>query len=491
MHLNKKLLTRVFALTLIIMAISMIPSLIIAFINHNHNMIKSFLLPMTIYLFIGGLVVRFSTPSKKSLNIRDCYMMIFLIIVISCLCGAAPFYIGIKDANIVDAIFESTAGLSTTSATVFYEPTMESALILWKAVEHWIGGISILIFIISIIPMLGVGDQQIATAEGHGKFLNKVAPRSFQIIKYVCLIYAGITLLAFLYFILARTGAFDALILSLSTSSTAGILLHPEGISYYNSSAVELGVSVLSIFSGLSFVLYIQLLKRNFKDVIKNMELRFFMAILLVSTLIIGIDLFRNGHGNLLKSMEDSFFQVSSFATTSGFALQDYTLWPSPSIFVLISLMIVGGCSASTTGSIKVIRLLIIIKLISRGFVKRIHPRAVRAVKVGNSTISTKMVASVTSFSIMYFLTILFSTLVLSLQNLSIESTLGATLGVISNSGISFGDVGMSGSYNMFAAPLKLFLSFLMIVGRLGFMTVAIVFLPSFWNPNKVKSIKI
>ncbi len=491
MNLDKKNLIRVFGETLIFMALLMIPSLIIAIKNNNETMIRGFLYPITSYLFAGGCIRRFFPKQhKRRYNIRHVYMLLFLIIATSCISGAVPYYIGISDASFINSIFESTAGLTTTSATVFYEPSMDQSLILWKALEHWVGGLGIIVFIISIIPLLGFGDQQIATAESHGTFLNKIAPRLSQIIRYIVITYLGLTLIALIYFAVGNIPLFDAFILALSTSSTAGILLHTEGISYYGSFYIEFGVSVLSVLSGLSFVLYIHLLKKNYSEIKKNIELRAFILIIAVSTVIIGLLLYKDGHANLWQSMEDSFFQVSSFATTSGFAISNYTLWNSPSIFILISLMIIGGCSASTTGSFKVMRLLIIWKLISRGFTKRIHPRVVKNVKVGDSIISAPMVSSVTTFAFMYFATILISTIILSLQNLDIESTFSAAIGVISNSGISFGSIGMDGNYAVFHPFLQVFLSFLMVVGRLGFMTVGIVFLPTFWNPHKVTSVK-
>ncbi len=486
MDLDRKKLIRTFALTIMLMAFAMVPSLVYALFENDANMINAFGLPIAFSIIISVIILIFVKPSSMPFKVRNGYIGIFLIIISSTILGAFPYWLGIPSTNFIDAFFESTAGLSTTSATVLYEPSMSHSLLLWKAIEHWIGGIILLILVISIIPSLGVGDQQIATAEAHGTFMNRIAPKRKTIIKYLIFIYLTLTILAFVYFLLTNIGKFDALILSLSTSSTSGLLLHPEGISYYNSIYVEFGVSLFSILSGISFVFYIHFYKKNYIEAKRNIEIKVFFLIISLATLIVGIILFLDGTGkSLLTSLRDSFFQIASFSTTSGFSLEDYTLWPAPTVFIMFSLMIVGGCSASTTGSLKVIRLLITMKLISRGFLKRIHPRAVKAVKVGNSRLSSKMVSSVTTFAILYFATLLFSTVILSLQNLDLETTFSAAIGTMSNSGISMGEIGMSGNYSMFNPILKIYLSFLMIVGRLGFLTVFIVFLPSFWNPNK------
>ena len=249
---------------------------------------------------------------------------------------------------------------------------------------------------------------------------------------------------------------------------------------------METGVSIFTILSSISFVLYIHIIKKHYSEVKRNIEIRAFIGIIVVSTFIIALILFFSNTGkDFVTSLRDSFFQTASFITTSGFALEDYTAWPSAACFVLMLMMLIGGCSASTTGAFKVIRLLIVEKLIERGFLKHMHPRAVRAVKVGNSTISADTASSVTSFAILYLAVIIISTVILSLQNIDLETSFSAVIGTISNDGISFGQIGMGGDYSMFHPLLKIYLCFLMIVGRLGLMTMLLIFLPSFWKPNK------
>lgn len=486
MDINKRRILRTAGFTFTGTALFMLPSLFYALITGDMSSAKAFILPSASLLTIGTIILVTVKPSTSHLKIRDGYMNIFLIMFISAICGAIPYKLGVSYCSFVDAVFESTAGFSTTSASVLYEPAMPHSLLLWKVTEHWVGGLCILVFIISLLPQFGLGDQQIATAEAHGRYINKIAPKSKQITKFIAAIYTSFTIVAFIYFIICQIGPFDAAVIAMASSSTSGILIHPEGISHYNNIFVEMGVSLFTILSSMSFVLYIHILKKNFSEVKKNIELRAFLTALSIGTIIIALILFfQDSSKNFIMSIRDSFFQVVSFMTTSGFALEDYTLWPSAACFLLMILMIIGGCSASTTGAFKVIRLLIVSKLIGRGFLKHMHPKAVKAVKVGNSTISANMASSVTSFAILYLTAIIFSTIILSIQNVDLETSFSAVIGAISNDGISFGDIGMGGNYSMFHPILKIFLCFLMMVGRLGLMTVLLMFLPSFWKPNK------
>lgn len=464
----------------------MVPSILCAILTKDFDSLKAFAVPAIIMILIGLVIIFAIKPPKDHIWIRDGYLNIFIIMFVSAISGALPYLLGVPGCSVTDAVFESTAGLSTTSASVLYEPSLPQSILLWKVTEHWLGGLCILIFIISLLPQFGLGDQQISTAESHGTYMNKVAPKSSIITKYLIAIYVSFTVLAFIYFLVCSSAPYDAMVLALASCSTSGVLIHPEGISYYNSFMIETGVTLFTVLSSLSFVLYIHIIKKNYQEVKQNKEIRAFFLIIIISTFIIGSILHFSDTGKSLgASFRDSFFQTTSFMTTSGFALEDYTAWPASACAILMALMLIGGCSASTTGAFKVIRLLIVQKLIGRGFLKHMHPRAVRAVKVGNSTISAQTASTVTSFSILYLATIIISTVILSLQNIDLETSFSAVIGTISNDGISFGQIGMDGDYSMFHPLLKLYLCFLMIVGRLGLMTMLLIFLPSFWKSNQ------
>ena len=485
MKFNKKLLLRICGITLLSMGLLVLPCIFYALLLDEWNEARGFSFTFFITALTGFALVKLFKPSTSVLKIRDGYLAIALSALLGIITGVLLYYISSPDVSFASAVFESTAGLSTTSATVIGEVSMAKSLLFWKTLEHWVGGIGILLFLVAILPLLGSGEQQLATAEAQGTTLNKIAPRYKNIIHYLIKIYTALTVIAFVYFLCCNISSYDALILSLCCTSTSGVFLHTGGLSHYNNVFVEMGVSLFCIMGGTSFVLYVHLIKKHFSEVKRNVEIKVYLGIISLATIIVFIQLVFVQDRPVLQAVKTAFLQTGNFATTSGFAIEDYTLWSSTSIITLFILLIIGGCSSSTTGALKVIRTIISFKLIERGIFKRIHPRAVRAVKVGNSVISAPMVSSVTTFIILFFFTFIISALVLSLQNLDMETTISAVLGTMSNNGISFGQIGMDGDYHYFNDPLKLYLALLMVVGRLGIINIVILFTSSFWSTSR------
>lgn len=486
MYFHKQKIARCWAYTLIFASLLLLPIIIFSYTDANITSHKPLWLLMFICLFVAFCILKFIPFETTLTKGRNAYMCILIIVITIVLIGAFPYAILDERFNFINAILESTAGITTTTASTIGESSLCHTLLLWKGLQHWMGGLLALMLFIAVLPYLGSGDQQVSIAETHGSYINKFAPKFHTILLKITLIYGILTILALLYFMLCRLPIFDSVLLSFSTSSTSFINIHNTGLAYYNSSAVEIGMSVFSLLSAISFITYMNILNKKFREITKNFELKTFIIILFVATTIISIILsYRHVGTSIINNIKDAFVQVASFASTGGFASVDYNLWPSSCTFILLSLMIIGGCSSSTTGSFKVIRLLITLKLISRGVTRRLHPNSVRAIRLGDSTLSAKMISSVSSFSLLYLVTILVSMVILSLQDIGLLNVFAATFGCISNNGISFADVGMTGYYGMFAWPSQLFLSFLMISGKLGILSVFVVFLPSFWNPNR------
>ncbi|MDD6920406.1 MAG: potassium transporter TrkG [Eubacteriales bacterium] len=491
MHFDTRKIITTFAYTLVFVALLMLPSLIYASIYKDRASVSAFFIPATISLFVGFIILFLTRKSEYPLNTRNGYMCLIVAVFTAIIIGAVPYQISIHGSNFANAIFESTAGFTTTTATVYGEPTLSKALLIWKTIQHWIGGAGILIFLVGYYPYITKGTERISTIEGNKYQINKVDAKLTSIIKKVLLVYTALTIIAFMYYSFADTSIFEAFVLSLTSVCTSAVFTHPEGLAFYNSAYIEFGTVIFSILTSINFIVYLRLSLKHINIIFKNIEIRVFIIMILGSSIIVTIALLLNGNygTNVPDVFLKSLVQVSSFATTSGFAIVDYTLWPSFCIFILIYLMFIGGCSASTTGSFKVIRVLVAFKLISRGITKRIHPNAVAALRLGYSNISSKIVNAVIGFSFLYLATIFVSLIILSIQNLDMNSTFGATIGMLSNSGITIGDVGITGNYSMFYPFLQIFLSLLMIIGKIGVLSTLIFLLPSFWNPNKRKII--
>ncbi|MEG0291187.1 MAG: potassium transporter TrkG [Anaerovoracaceae bacterium] len=488
MSFNFKIISKICAVATLIVGVAMIPALLAAFFLGEMPQFKAFLFCSLTAILIGGAFTKILPDSKSSLKIRDGYLSIISALLTLTLIGSLP-YIFSGTTGFVDGFFESIAGFTTTSATVVGEYCLPTSLALWKATSHWIGGLCVLIYGISILPRLGNGGQQLATAETINPNLNKVAPKTRDIVRYILIIYVVLTLLSFGFILLSRIGIIESLIYSFGSISTAAVNIHPNGLGHYGSFYLEFIVSIFSLLSALSFVLYFFLLKGYYNEIKRNVEIKAYLILIAIASIACSIILFTSPNQEFnLESQKNIIFQVISFASTSGFTVYDYTNWPVAINYIFLTLIIIGGCSASTSGGFSVLRILICAQLVKRGFHKRLHPRAIKPVKIGESIISAPMAASVTTFGLLFLVCLIFSMFVLSLQNLSLETTFSAAISSLTNIGIGFGDISYTGNYAMFNPILKLFICFEMIAGRLGLFTVFILLFPSFWRVKKRQS---
>ena len=304
--------------------------------------------------------------------------------------------------------------------------------------------------------------------------------------KILYITYISFTILEIILLMLSgKVPLFDAVINTLGSISTGGVLVHPTGIAYYDSVYVEVVIAVFCILSSLNFVLYHYLITGKFAEVFKDIELRAFLIIMAVSIAVCTIALTATTDTGFGTALRDSFFQVVSMSTTSGYTRSPYMTWPSTCQIILVALMFVGGCASSTSGSLKVVRVLVMFKLIWRGCIKRIHPRSVVAVKLGKTAIPAPVVSGISAFVVTYMGIFLFSSFVLSFQGLGLDDTLTSALAMLSNTGSAFGETASLGNFSAFHPVLKLYMSCLMIIGRLELFTIIILFSRNFWGRDR------
>lgn len=483
--INYKAILRILGTIILILGISMIIPLVYSIVTNNSECIFAFCKCAPFYILLGStLSFAIKVPNAKFRS-REGYIVVASCWVIASFLGAFPYYFSGFTDNFIDAIFESTSGFTTTGCTAVVDSYLSRPLLLWKAISHWLGGMGILVFVISILPALGINGQTIARAETPGPVFEKMTVRMSDSAKILYVTYFSFTIIEFLLLLASKKmPLFDAVISTLGSISTGGLMVHPEGIAYYDSVYVEVIISVFCILASINFILYHYLITGKFDIILRNIELRAYIIIIVLGTLICTIALALDGN-SLASALRDSFFQVTSMATTSGYTRSAYVLWPSVCQLVLIMLLFVGGCAASTSGGIKIVRLLIMFKLIWRGCIKRIHPRSVVAVKIGGVAISAPIVSGITVFIMTYMLIFLISSFVLSLQNLDMETTFTTVLAMMSNTGAAFGGPAVCGNFSMFHPILKIYLSALMIVGRLELFTIIVLFTRNFWGKDR------
>ena len=490
MDLNYRILLKISSLILAVTGISMLPSVICAFIYNETKCLSVFAVFCLAYILTGFTAFWFIRSGDYYVKPRDGYLIVAACWIVSCIAGAFPYVFSVSDISFSQALFESTAGFTTTGATVLKSDITLKSLLLYKAVSNWLGGMGILILVVSVLPALGIGGHHIAKAETPAPKMNKITNRISDSSKILYLMYMLLTAIEFLMLALSgKMDIFDSLINTLSTISTSGIMAQAPGLSFYQSFYVEIVITVFTILAAMNFNMYFLLLNRRFGDFFKNVELRAFFWIIAVTTVLISLNLTFSGfYGNITESLRYAFTQVVSFISTSGFTFADFMSWPAMSRMLLFILMFIGGCSASTGGGIKVIRAVVMIKLILRGFIRRIHPRSVVAVKLDDKAVSGPIVSHITTFIIVYIVVFIGSCILLSLDGLDLETTATSAAAVLSNSGIGMGLFGETGNLSMFCPASQIFMSFLMILGRLELFTILLLFFPSFWNPTRQKN---
>lgn len=484
--INYKAIVRILGIILLIIGLSMVAPWIYAEVTDDPSAAWAFRKCASPTIILGGLISFFVRAPSARFRVREGYIVVASCWILASLVGAFPYFLTDFTNSYVDALFESTSGFTTTGCTAVDHRFLSDSLILWKAISHWLGGMGILVFVISLLPALGINGQMIARAETPGPVMEKMTVRMSDSAKVLYVTYFSLTIFEFLMLMgSGKMSIFDAVVNTLGSISTSGLMVHPEGIAYYDSLYIEIVISLFCILSSINFILYHYAVTGKISYLIKDIELRAYLIIIAMAITICSIGLALQSDNTFGEALRESFFQVISMATTAGYTRTPYTVWPTVCQMVLITLMFIGGCAASTSGGIKVVRVLVMFKLIWRGCIKRIHPRSVVAVKVGGNAISAPVVSQITVFILMYMLIFLLSSFVMSLQGLDMETTMTATLAMISNTGASFGETASLGNFSMFHPALKIYLSALMIVGRLELFTIIILFTRNFWGRDR------
>lgn len=487
MFFDYQLIARIFGFLLLILGVAMVPSIICAHVYDEFKCFQALLITCTQCFFWGIIIVIAMRPNRTKFRTREGYIVVASCWVVASLIGTFPYMLSGFAPHFFDALFESTAGFTTTGCTAFNYDIMPNSLILWKATGNWLGGMGILVFVISVLPALGINGQFIVRAEAPGPVFEKISVRMSDTAKILYLSYISLSVLEFL---LLRFGggmpSFDALINTMGSISTGGVSIYSDGIMHYNSLFIELVISIFTILASFNFLLYHYAASGKWRYLLKDIELRYFLLFIGAGTVICTLaQQIRGTSSTFGSALRSSFFQVTSFATTAGYAGSDYGSWPSICITVLIILMLIGGCAASTSGSIKVIRVMILFKMIRRAFKKKLHPRQVVAIKVGEKATPAHVVSEITVFILVYLLVFLIGSLLLALQNLDLETTLSTTLAMLSNTGIGLGEGACTGNYSMYSNALKPVMCLLMIIGRLEMFPIIVLFTKNFWGKDR------
>ena len=472
--MNYKLISKLLGYILLIETAFMAPSLILSLVERDGSS-YGFLIPMAIAVFLGLILINLKIK-KNSLSPRDGILTVTASWVLVSIIGALPLCIS-AGMTYVDSFFEIVSGFTTTGASVISGiESFPRSVVLWRSITHWIGGMGILVFTVGLLPKLGVGAFQIFKAESPGPVAGKIESRISQSSKRLYIIYIILTLALFILLKLAGMPVFDSLVHTFGVLGTGGFSSYNDSLMSYEGNAVHFILAIFMFLSSTNFAIYALLSKKKFKEVIQNDELKLWILIIVVAIALITIDLFSKGYSSLFMAFRDSAFQVTSISSTSGFANADYELWPSFSKFILIILMIFGGCAGSTGGGIKIVRISILLKLIKREMQKATHPKAVLPVISDGKSLSDEVVLSINAYLGTYFVIAGLSTGLVTLSGVDVITGFSSVATTLSNVGPGFGDIGPTKNFHFYSDFFKLYFSLLMLLGRLEFFTIMALF---------------
>ncbi|RVU54221.1 TrkH family potassium uptake protein [Anaerosphaera multitolerans] len=468
--MNYLLIIKMLGTILFIESLFLLPPLALSIYDNDGTSINILLIMVLMFLMgFGAMKIR---NREKTITPKDGLFIVAFSWVIASIFGALPLYI-CTDLSYIDSFFEIVSGFTTTGASVI--PNIEllpRSIVLWRSITHWLGGMGILVFTISLLPKLGVGGFQIYKAESPGPMAGKIESTMRQSAKRLYAIYLTITLILFLLLVMGGMGIFDSLIHTFGVVGTGGFSSKADSIMSYNSYYIPWVMTVFMVLCGTNFYIHYLLFQKKFTEIFKDEELRLYYIILLVSFIIITLDLYLNNYGNLAISARDGAFQISSIISTSGFANADYDLWPNLSKYILLILMFIGSCAGSTAGGFKIVRLVVLLKLVKRELQRVVHPKAVIPITLNGRKLKDEVVMGINSYFGIYAIVFVISVGIISISEIDLVSSISSVATMLSNVGPGFNLVGPTKNFASFGAGYKLYFSFLMLLGRLEFFTI-------------------
>lgn len=453
------------------------------------------LLASGISVFSGLPLLYFFRNYDKNIRKKEGYLIVTLGWITMILSGTLPYLCSGAIPNFVDALFESSSGYTTTGATIVDNvEILPKSILFWRSLTHWIGGMGIIVLFIAILPLLGIGGMQLFSAEASGIKTDKLHPRITQTAKVLWGIYCGYTLVETLLLWWAGMDLFDAVNHSFSTLASGGFSTKNASVAYWNNvPAIQYIILFFMFLAGTNFVLSYFLLKGEFKKIWQDDEFKAYVVIIVLLSVCIGVsiyfhtDFYKTEYhpqvwGRAEAAFRHAFFQVVSIITTTGFITSDYTAWGTFLQVMIFGLLFFGACAGSTSGGIKIVRHLLMLKNGILEFKRALHPSAIIPTRLNGRTISRNIMYNVIGFFVLYMALFTIGALLLAFLGNDFQTAMSASATTLGNAGPGLGQINPMTTFNSLSTPTKTCCSFLMLVGRLELFTVLILVTPYFWK---------
>lgn len=478
-------LARIFGLMLMAFSFSYVLPVLTSVLMEDHTL-EVFSHYWLATFVVGGIIWILSKDHVKELKPKDGFQLVVLAWLGLSAAASLPFLELLPGLGVVDAYFEAMSGLTTTGATIIPDvSSLPPALNLWRHELHWIGGMSIIVMAVAILPILGVGGRQVFMSETPGPMRDsRLTPRITETAKNLWSIYIGLTLLCISGLKLAGMNWFDAICHSFSALGLGGFSTHNENLSFFDSPAIEAVLMIFMLLSGMNFAChFLAIRNRSINPYKYDVEAKPFLVLILASCF--GIALFLYGQGqyeDFLTALRFSAFNVISIATDCGFSNTDFNHWPTFAPLWMFFLACITASNGSTGGGIKLIRTLILAKQSQAQMFLLTHPTAVYPLKLGRIIVSAEVQLSVLGFIFVYFMSIVLLSLLLIATGLDFVTAFSAIVSCLNNLGPGLGEVGPSSNYSNLTDFQTIICTLAMFLGRVEILTAFVLFTPTFWR---------
>lgn len=484
--INWKMISKVLGALLYIEASLLFLCLVMSYYYFEEDFFAFFV--SSLLTMSAGVLLRFLGRNDNNvLSRRDAYLVVTLAWSLFSLLGTMPFMIGGYIDNFTNAYFESMSGFTTTGATIFNDvESLPHAILFWRSLMQWVGGLGIVFFTIALLPSMTGGSVRVFAAEATGPIKTKLHPRLSTSAQWIWMIYVLLTVACFASYWLLGMSLFDALNYGMTTTATGGFSTHNDSTEFFNSPAIEYVSTLFCFLSGINFVLlWTSVMRAKPIRLFKSAEFRMYLAIIISFTLFIMVELLWYNHYSLEHAFRSAIFTVVSFITTTGLFNDDAGTWPHATWIVLTACMFLGGMSGSTSGGFKCIRGIMILKTIKNEFVQLLHPNAVLPMNVDGNNVPQQKRNSLMALISIYILLFIIASFVLAASGIDSTNAVTIIVSCLGNVGPTLGiEIGPTMSWDMLPDFAKWVCCLYMLMGRLEIFSVVVIFTGSFWKEN-------
>lgn len=484
--INFKIINKILGSLLFLEAFLMFGSLLMA-LYYGEDDIAAFLVSIVVTVFFGFVLRYKGRNAVNEMTRRDSYLVVTLTWVVFSLFGTIPFLLGGYLHSFTDAYFETMSGFTTTGATIIDDvENLPHGILFWRSLTHWIGGLGIVFFTIAVLPSVVGGSTKVFAAEATGPIKSKLSPRLSTSAKWIWLVYLFITFGGMGCFMAFGMNWFEGINYAMSVAATGGYSIYNDSIEHFHSPAMEYTATFFCFVSGVNFTLfYCAVAKRKVSELFKDTEFKLYFALVVLFTAFVMMELIVRNHYGFEHSFRSALFSVVSFMTTTGLFNDDAGKWPHVTWVVLAVCMIVGGCSGSTAGGMKCVRISMLFKVMRNELRQRLHPHAVLPLKISGVNISYPQRVSLLAFFTAYLMLIFISAFVMIAAGIDNTNAITIAISCLGNVGPTLGlEIGPTMSWSMLPDFAKWICSVMMLFGRLEIFSVIVCLTPSFWTKN-------